>query len=149
MNTKLFIEEVINPVGRELARRKELPTQVFFHCDNASCHRARATRETLEELGLTEMEQPPYSPDIPPSDFFAFEFIKLKMAGSTILTENDLEKRLKQIFQEFMQPLLHSVFQNWMKRLKQTIARKGQYFSTSKEAKAVPFTSTFPETMKV
>jgi transposase len=41
----------------------------LIHMDNARVHTARATQEKLDVSRFKRTPQPPYSPDIAPSDF--------------------------------------------------------------------------------
>ena len=62
-------------VLRELkqAFKKKRPgldvTNITLHHDNAQPHTARITAEEIANLGWKIMPQPPYSPDLTPSDF--------------------------------------------------------------------------------
>jgi transposase len=40
--------------------------------DNCRVHKARQIREVINECGFVEMEQPTYSPDLAPSDYYLF-----------------------------------------------------------------------------
>jgi transposase len=40
--------------------------------DNCRVHKARQIREVFDECGFVEMEQPAYSPDLAPSDYYLF-----------------------------------------------------------------------------
>ncbi|GBP61806.1 Histone-lysine N-methyltransferase SETMAR [Eumeta japonica] len=42
--------------------------------DNASVHTARVSRQALKDTGFSEIDHPPYSPDLAPSDYFLFQF---------------------------------------------------------------------------
>jgi len=46
---------------------------VIVQHDNAPPHSARWTVERIEEVGWKLLSQPPYSPDLAPSDFHLFE----------------------------------------------------------------------------
>jgi len=48
---------------------------LFLH-DNASAHRALATQKKLAYLGFQCLDNPPYSPDIAPSDYHLFPGLK-------------------------------------------------------------------------
>jgi histone-lysine N-methyltransferase SETMAR len=50
--------------------------RLAFHEDNAPSPTATMTIATLSELGMNQMPRPPYSPDIAPSDFFLFGYLK-------------------------------------------------------------------------
>jgi hypothetical protein len=40
--------------------------------DDCRVHKARQIREVINECGFVEMEQPTYSPDLAPSDYYLF-----------------------------------------------------------------------------
>lgn len=56
-------------------------SSILFQHDNAPCHTANLTTETLENLGWELLEHPPYSPDIAPSDYHLFSNLKAYMRG--------------------------------------------------------------------
>ena len=43
-----------------------------FHQDNAPAHSALSIRQFLAERNVPTLEQPPYSPDLAPCDFFSY-----------------------------------------------------------------------------
>ena len=43
--------------------------KVLFHQDNALCHKSMKTIVKLNELSFELLPQPPYSPDLAPSDY--------------------------------------------------------------------------------
>jgi hypothetical protein len=50
--------------------RPELwPGDCVFHCDNAPAHKALSFKQFLAKKLITEMEHPPYSPDLVLNDF--------------------------------------------------------------------------------
>jgi len=51
---------------------------LFFH-DNAPAHRALATQRKLAYLGIQCLDQPPYSPDLAPSDYHLFPGLKKQL----------------------------------------------------------------------
>ncbi|GBP39650.1 Mariner Mos1 transposase [Eumeta japonica] len=53
-------------------RRGKLSRGVLFLQDNASVHTARVSRQVLKNTGYSEIDHPPYSPDLAPSDYFLF-----------------------------------------------------------------------------
>ncbi|GBP45039.1 Histone-lysine N-methyltransferase SETMAR [Eumeta japonica] len=57
-------------------RRGKLSRGVLFLQDNASVHTARVSRQALKDTGFSEIDHPPYSPDLAPSDYFLFSNLK-------------------------------------------------------------------------
>ena len=47
-----------------------------LHHDNAPAHSALSIRQFLAERNVPTLEQPPYSPDLAPCDFFLFPKLK-------------------------------------------------------------------------
>ena len=48
----------------------------ILHHDNASAHTSHLVQQFLAKHGTTQLQQPPYSPDLAPYDFFIFPRLK-------------------------------------------------------------------------
>jgi len=70
---------------REKVRRKRpelfANNSWILHHDNAPAHMALTVREFLATKQINVLEQPAYSPDLAPSDFFLFPKIKEILKG--------------------------------------------------------------------
>lgn len=99
-----------------------------LHFDNARPHTSRATLDKLAELKLTKLPQPPYSPDLSPSDFYLFGYLKSRLAGSTFPNTEALLARLREIFASIEQKVLDSVYEEWKIRLSRVIELGGEYY---------------------
>jgi histone-lysine N-methyltransferase SETMAR len=55
--------------------------KLIVHADNARAHTAQKCRTFCEENGLRIAPHPPYSPDLAPSDFFLFDYVKERLKG--------------------------------------------------------------------
>jgi hypothetical protein len=95
-------------------------------------------------MELSLMNQPPYSPDISPCDFFAFAHVKGKLAGMHHSSRDQLLKSLKEIFKDFTPLVLKRVCINWMKRLRFVIGSEGKYYDSRMEEKIPKFHCTYP-----
>ena len=62
---------------RPRTRRRGL----LLHHGNASAHRSATAQEFLQAERVQQLEQPQYSPDLYPWDFFVFPFVKSKLRG--------------------------------------------------------------------
>ena len=61
-------------IGENQMRKKRpgmLQTAILHH-DNAPLHRAAQTTETIKRLGFELLDNPLYSPDMAPCDFFSY-----------------------------------------------------------------------------
>ena len=54
----------------------------LLHHDNAPAHNALGIREFLAKNNIAVLEQPPYSPDLAPCDFFLFPKLKEVIKGT-------------------------------------------------------------------
>ena len=60
-------------------RRGKVTNVVLFLHDNAPAHRALATQKKLAYLGFQDLDYPPYSPDLVPSDYHLFPALKKQL----------------------------------------------------------------------
>jgi len=65
----------LKDILKEKCRRKVTKGVLFLH-DNALAHWALATQKKLACLGFQCLDQPPYSPDLAPSDYHLFPVLK-------------------------------------------------------------------------
>ena len=63
-----------------------------FHHDNAKLHVAECVKSYLNSNGFTIIRHPPYSPDLAPSDFWLFDYIKRQLTDHT--NRKSLEKEI-------------------------------------------------------
>jgi hypothetical protein len=52
-----------------------------LHCDNAHAHTARSFQASLANHGIPVVQQPPYSPDMAPCDFWLIPRFKMATKG--------------------------------------------------------------------
>jgi histone-lysine N-methyltransferase SETMAR len=58
--------------------RPELwPNDWILHQDNAPAYKALSVKQFLAQKSITDMEHPPYSPDLALNDFWVFPKVKL------------------------------------------------------------------------
>ncbi|GBP10692.1 Histone-lysine N-methyltransferase SETMAR [Eumeta japonica] len=65
--------------------------------DNASVHTARVSRQALKDTGFSEIDHPPYSPDLAPSDYFLFQF-KKELRGRRFVDDNQMKMAVESHF---------------------------------------------------
>ena len=59
--------------------------------DNARPHTAAATQELLENFGWEQLDHPPYSPDLAPSDYHLFLHLKSFLGGKRFQDDDKLK----------------------------------------------------------
>jgi len=76
---------------------------------------------------MKRVVQPPSSPDIAPSDFFLFGYLKEILKGSKFETPEELKNGIDEILISIPPGLLNSVFLKWEVRLQMVIDANGNY----------------------
>jgi transposase len=82
------------------------PGVVLLH-DNARPHTAARTRALLEHLNWVLFDHPPYSPDLAPSDYRLFIYLK-NWLGSQRFNNNELMEAVKTYTQRLL--YLHKIW---------------------------------------
>ena len=88
-----------------------------LHWDNARPHRSKDTVAELKEKCKGSLVHPPYSPDLAPSDFFLFGYLKHELEGKVINDENDLLQELETAFKKIKRQKKIEIFEEWKTRL--------------------------------
>jgi hypothetical protein len=71
----------------------------------------------------------PYSPDLAPSDFFLFGYVKGKLMGYRAENPSELRVRIRVILAEIPRETLNAVFLEWMERLQKCGQVDDEYVS--------------------
>ncbi len=118
-NKAFFSENVLGDLAKSINTKG-----YFLHLDNARPH---LTHEKYDELGIIRLDHPAYSPDLAPSDFFLFGYLKKLLEGQIFDNENELFEKIKELSYEIPTDVLKSVYDEWIKRLLIVIEREGDY----------------------
>jgi len=123
---KAYFHTVLDELAAKIhARRPARGTSgIRIHVDNARPH---LVGEKIEQLGMIRLEHPPYSPDLAPSDFFLFGFLKTSLQGSTFETPEELLARVSEILHGIERDVFLRVFREWISRLSRCIDGGGEY----------------------
>ena len=97
---------------------------ITIHIDNAPSHRID---DYLIDNGFNRMEHPPYSPDLAPSDFFLFGYLKQNLEGMYFNSFEELLEYVTRFLNSIPIELLHKVYLEWMERLQKCIDSGGEY----------------------
>jgi hypothetical protein len=96
--------------------------------DNARPHNSGRAQECIRTSKAERLSHPAYSPDLAPSNFFLFGYLKEKLTDYNCETREQLKEAIIEIFNEIPQDALVSVFMLCMKRLRWVIKHEGEYF---------------------
>ncbi|GBP44732.1 Histone-lysine N-methyltransferase SETMAR [Eumeta japonica] len=79
-------------------RRGKLSRGVLFLQDNASVHMAWVSKQALKDTGFSEIDHPPYSPDLAPSDYFLFSNLKKELRDRRFVDDNQMKMAVESHF---------------------------------------------------
>lgn len=97
------------------------------HADNARPHTSKTTIRYMETHGMKKVPHPAFSPDLAPSDFFLFGYVKKLLEGQSFATREELFSEVSQILYGISVEVLKRAFFNWKERLQNVIQMEGEY----------------------
>jgi transposase len=91
-NSQFFAQTLLPSIEKKPVecRPKLRTTTAHVHVDNAKPHTSKMSIETIEELGVIPVPQPPHSPDLAPCDFFLFGYLKQHLEGKHFTREGQV-----------------------------------------------------------
>jgi transposase len=92
-------------------------TKLVVHADNARVHTAQKCRTFCEENGLRIAPHPPYSPDLAPSDFFLFGYVKERLKEMVFPLYEEVLDAIGEVVTSIESETLIAVFEHWIERL--------------------------------
>jgi histone-lysine N-methyltransferase SETMAR len=81
-------------------RRGKLSRGILLLQDNAPVHTAQVAKRAVRDMGFEELNHPPYSPDLAPSDFYLFKDLKKVLRGRRFSGEEDMKSAVDEHFAE-------------------------------------------------
>ena len=123
---KIFIGTVLGDLKNyfNIHRASMQGSGIILHIDYASSHHVN---DELKRAGIKRMEHPPYSPDLAPSDFFLFGFLKTNLEGKHFDSAEELLDWVKNFLNSIDIEMLRNVYIEWVLRLQQCIDSGGEY----------------------
>ncbi|GFS02279.1 transposase [Elysia marginata] len=130
MTAAYYVQGVLSQVKSAIneQRSKVSTSKTLFVHDNAGPHRARATTQSLRELGIQVLPHPAYSPDLAPRDFWLFPILKDRLAGRKFHRIQDLAKAVNSELRTIPEEDYEGAFRKWQITLKRCIESHGEYF---------------------
>jgi hypothetical protein len=101
--------------------------KLVIHADNARPHVSTRVKQYMEEHGLRTEQHSPYSPDLAPSDFFLFGYVKSALQESEFQTVEKLLAAPVGILNVIPTETLIRTFHEWIRRLQACIDTDGEY----------------------
>ncbi|GFR94477.1 transposase [Elysia marginata] len=109
-------------------RPKVSTSRTLLLHENAGPHKARATPQSLRELGIQVLPHPTHSPDLAPCDFWLFPILKDRLVGRKFDLIQDLAKAVNSELRTIPEEDYQGVFRKWQIRLKRCMESHGEYF---------------------
>lgn len=100
----------------------------IFHDDNAPSHRAAVVNDFKTKNSFNNIDQPPYSPDLAPCDFFLFPKLKLPLRGTRFDSFEAVKENSQRELKAIPASAYKACFDDWKKRWHMCIASEGAYF---------------------
>jgi hypothetical protein len=87
----------------------------------------KITSQFMEQNSMQKELHPTDSPDLTPSDFYLFGYVKQLLSGCQFADQDSLLQAVSDILVGTAKVTLESVFHNWMERLCQWSATGGEH----------------------
>lgn len=100
----------------------------ILHDDNAPSHRATIVTDFLAKNSTNVLQQPPYSPDLAPCDFFLFPKLKLPLRGTRFESIEAIKQNSARELKSIPESAYKKCFDNWKCRWHRCIGANGAYF---------------------
>ena len=97
----------------------ELSARVLLHHENAPVHMSAKSQAAIQRCGFQQLNHPPYSPDLAPSDYFLFRVTKKFLRGKRFSSDEEVKEAVTTWFEEqskdFFSRGIKSLQQKWAK----------------------------------
>jgi hypothetical protein len=101
--------------------------KLWVHANDAGPSNAKVSTDFIAINRMKQAPYPPSSPDLAPSDFFLFGYVKRKLMEYHAESPSELLIRIRVIFSEIPRETLNAVFLDWIERLRRCIDNNGEY----------------------
>jgi histone-lysine N-methyltransferase SETMAR len=125
-NAGCYVSEVLTPLPEWWRERGDGDSRkLIVHADNARPHKATVSQQFMAGNAMVISAHPPYSPDLPPSDFYLLRDVKGLLRGWSFEAGERLLSAIEGILGSFEKWTLTNVFLEWMTRLERYIEING------------------------
>jgi histone-lysine N-methyltransferase SETMAR len=108
-------------------RRGKLTHGVVLLHDNAPVHKAKVSQHAIHDCQFEELNHPPYSPDMAPSDYYLFSHLKKYLRGKHFESDDELMHAVTAWFDAkditFFKAGIESLRDHWLR----VVNNHGQY----------------------
>ncbi len=128
VNAEYYRDKCLKSLINKLHKKRPASTKnhVKLHHDNARPHVNNIVINYLQQEKIKTMPHPPYSPDLAPSDFWLFNY--LKRSVGTYPDATSLARALSRTVNSIPKEEYQKTFHKWIERMKLCIEHQGDYF---------------------
>jgi hypothetical protein len=102
--------------------------RLIVHLDNCHFHFSKHSQNFFDYNSLPRLSQPPYLPDLAPSDFWIFDHVQSALNGFKFEGSDELLQGIHDFLNEVQGSELMMVFQHWIERARWIIEHDGDYY---------------------
>ena len=99
----------------------------LLHEDNAPAHNALSIRQFLAQKQIAVLEQPPYSPDLAPCDFFLFPKLKGVIKGTHFSDVEAIKTAVTAELRRIPAESFQKCMEAWKRRIEKCVRLQGDY----------------------
>ena len=107
----------------------KVPQKWFIHLDNSPVHKSKLTTTVIENSDFNRLPYPLYSPDLAPSDFSLFGYLKDHLSLQNCTDPFELQSTITNFLTNLPANWFELVWDEWDKRLRWVIENSGKYYS--------------------
>ena len=109
--------------------RRIMPERNTFllHHDNARPHCSAQTQDAMTSLKFTVVPNPPYSPNLAPSDVWLFPKLKETLKDQHFSSDSEVEAAVRKWISSQPETFFMDGMNKWIERLKKCVAINGDY----------------------
>lgn len=127
--TGAFYLQVLRRLKARVSRvRPEIAEDWILHHDNAPSHTCFVVSQFLAKNKVATLNQPPYSPDLAPSDFFLFPRLKKDLKGRRFDDVAAVQMATTTGLSSIPVSEFQGAYESWKKRWQRCIDAEGSYF---------------------
>ena len=130
LDSTYFVNNILIPLEtqKDLIWPNRQRHKIWLHLDNCRVHNSKYTQGEIRNYGFKRAPHPPYSPDLAPSDFFLFGYVKDKLLGQHYTDRAPLLEEIKRIISGIPRQIRLNVFNAWMDRCLWVANHEGSYY---------------------
>jgi hypothetical protein len=101
--------------------------KTIVYADNTGPHAAKCATEYMDDNSLKRATHPPLSPDLAPSDFCLFEYVKHQLQGHEFTEGAELVSAISELLNQISIDLLVDIFDDRMRKSQRCIDIREDY----------------------